>query len=118
MNRVQLGCALAALALVAGCGLGSHVVDPGDRIVSGVVQYPAGAAAARALVTSESGTETFTDGSGRFKLRVPADREVTIRARDGFDGRAYAETHAGSIVIAREEGSGGHVIVLDQSFPI
>ena len=118
MKHVPLGFAIAGLALVAGCGFGSHVVDPGDRIVSGVVQYPAGATAAHARVTSGSGTETFTDSRGRFRLRVPADREATIRARDGFDGRAYAETHAGSVVIAPEEASGGHVIVLDQTFPI
>ena len=118
MKRVRLGFAIAGLALVAGCGFGSHVVDPGDRIVSGVVQYPAGATATRARVTSDSGTETFTDSRGRFRLRVPADRETTLRARDGFNGGVYAETHAGSVVVAPEEASGGHLIVLDQTFPI
>ena len=124
MRRVPLGLAIAGLALLAGCGSGSHVVDPdypiasGDRIVFGVVQYPEGAKVVRAIVVSDSGTETFTNSRGRFRLRVPADRDVTIRASDALDGAIHVETHVGSVVITPRQASGGHVIVLDQSFPI
>ena len=119
MPRLRLETVLAAVAVLAlPVGCGGHVIDPNDRIVHGVVQYPDGTAASRARVTSDMGTETYADGSGRFSLRVSANRDAELKARDGFDHRAYAETHSGSIVIEAGAPASGHVIVLDQSFPI
>ena len=104
-----------AIILLPGCR-GSRVMDPGTRVITGVVQSLEGAPVQRALVSSESGVGVFTDGHGEFSLVVPAGRPVRLRARDGYDSRyAYAVTHSGSILIQGEQPGSGHVIVLDHA---
>ena len=107
--------ALVALAL-AGCRL---PWEPGAERIVGEVVYPSGRPARSALVEVVGGQKTFSSYDGTFHLRVPAGSDsVTVTARDGYDGRAYAETHSGGV---RVPATGDPVrvrIVLDERSPI
>src|SRR5881394_1517805 len=83
------------LLLAAGC---RFPWSPENGAIVGTVVYPSGEPARTAKVSVVGGGSTFTSFDGTFRLSVPAGGDsITVLARDGYDGRPYAVTHAGSV---------------------
>jgi len=103
------------LLLAAGCRL---PWSPETGAIVGTVVYPNGEPARSAKVFVEGGGSTFTSFDGTFQLSVPPGRDsITVRARDGYDGRPYVVTHAGSVRVRPSRGPTRVLIALTESTP-
>lgn len=108
-----LSCVLVALVL---SGTSCLWPTTPQHHVSGVVRYLDGNRVARAKVWTNRGAATFSDVRGRYSITVPADADsITLFARDGYDGRAYAVNHAGSMRLSVGAGGARGDIVLDHA---
>ena len=83
--------------------------------VAGVVRYLDGSIVVRAKVWTDSGV-SFSDARVRYSIEVSADADsITLFARDGYDGRAYAVNHSGTIRLCVEPRGDRGDIVLDHA---
>jgi hypothetical protein len=104
------------LLLASGCRL---PWSPENAAIVGTVVYPNGVPARTAKVSVVGGGSTFTTFDGSFRLGVPPGADsVTVQARDGYDGRPYAVTHAGTVRVKASRGATRVRIALTEAMPI